>query len=96
MKRPKQPKPTAEETALVARQQIQLDKEIEEEERRIKSVRTGQLGVKSMLGKGASKSRGGAGTMNGGRTATGGSMLSGGGSMSGGPNMRLRQSSGAA
>lgn len=84
MKRPKQPKPTAEETALVARQQIQLDKEIEEEERRIKSVRTGQLGVKSMLGKGASQSRGGAGTMNGGRTATGGSMLSGGGSMKGG------------
>jgi hypothetical protein len=82
MKRPKQPKPTAEETALVTRQTMQLDKEIEEEERRLKAVKTGQLGSKSLLAKGSKKSRGGAGTMNGGRTGTGGSMLAGGGSMS--------------
>ncbi|MDG1314889.1 MAG: hypothetical protein P8P29_05125 [Flavobacteriaceae bacterium] len=86
MKRPKQPKPTAEETALVTRQTMQLDKEIEEEERRLKAVRTGQLGSKSLLAKGSAKSRGssaGAGTLNGGRTVSGGGMLRGGGSTSG-------------
>jgi hypothetical protein len=48
-KAPKPPEPTAEELAMTARQKASLDKEIEEEEKRLKAVARGGLGTRSML-----------------------------------------------
>ena len=49
MKRPKAPKPTAQQIAVERRQQIALDKEIEEQEDRFRAMARGKLGVKSLL-----------------------------------------------
>lgn len=73
MKRPKAPKPTAEDRAMVMRQQAALDEEIAEGEKRLKAVTRGTLGTKSLLAKAsapkAAKKRsgtGGGGYMGGG------------------------------
>lgn len=50
MKRPKAPKPTAQDLAVERRQQRALDKEIEEQEERARALARGQLGTRSLLG----------------------------------------------
>jgi len=50
MKRPKAPKPTAQQLAVERRQSMALDKEIEEQEERQRALARGQLGVRSLLG----------------------------------------------
>tara|TARA_R110000824_G_scaffold3174_3_gene14821 strand:- start:973 stop:1266 length:294 start_codon:yes stop_codon:yes gene_type:complete len=57
MKRPKAPKPTAEENAMVMRQQAALDEEIAEGEKRLKAVTRGTLGAKSLLAKASTASK---------------------------------------
>ena len=57
MKRPKAPKPTAEENAMVMRQQAALDEEIAEGEKRLKAVTRGTLGTKSLLAKASTASK---------------------------------------
>ena len=57
MKKPKKPKPTAQEVAATQRQQVALDKEIEEQEGRFKALARGKLGSASLLG-GAPRTRG--------------------------------------
>lgn len=49
MKSPKAPKPTAEQLAVERRQQVALDKEIEEQEQRLRAVTRSTLGTKSLL-----------------------------------------------
>tara|TARA_B100001094_G_scaffold59835_1_gene55259 strand:+ start:1427 stop:1705 length:279 start_codon:yes stop_codon:yes gene_type:complete len=49
LKRPKMPEPTAEELAVTARQKVALNKEIEDEEKRLKALSRGGLGTRSML-----------------------------------------------
>lgn len=60
LKRPKAPKPTAQELAVVERQSRQLDEEMEESEKRLKALARGKLGSKSLLAKSAAKSTSGA------------------------------------
>lgn len=50
MKRPKAPKPTAQQLAVERRQAMALDKEIEEQEERQRALARGQLGTRSLLG----------------------------------------------
>lgn len=75
MKRPKAPKPTAQDLAVVERQSRQLDEEMEESEKRLKALARGKLGSKSLLAQGASKSTSGAkgagGTRGGGARRSG-------------------------
>jgi len=75
MKRPKAPKPTAQELAVVERQSRMLDEEMEEGEKRLKALARGKLGSKSLLAQGAAKSTSGAkgagGTRGGGRAGAG-------------------------
>ena len=56
MKRPKAPKPTAQEVAMDIRQKQALDEEIGEQEQRFKALARGKLGSASLLG-GAPRSR---------------------------------------
>jgi len=56
MKRPKAPKPTAQEVAMDIRQKRALDEEIGEQEQRFKALARGKLGSASLLG-GAPRSR---------------------------------------
>ena len=49
-KSPKAPKPTAQAIAVERRQQVALDKEIEEQEQRLRAASRGKLGIKSLLG----------------------------------------------
>jgi len=56
MKSPKAPKPSAQEVAIERRQQVALDKEIEEQEDRLRAATRNRLGTKSLLG-GAPRSR---------------------------------------
>jgi hypothetical protein len=77
MKRPKAPKPTAQQIAVERRQAQALDEEIAEQEERFRAMARGKLGVRSLLG-GVPRSRaeaaGGAG-----RAATARTMLGMGG-----------------
>jgi hypothetical protein len=77
MKRPKAPKPTAQQIAVERRQAAALDEEIAEQEERFRAMARGKLGVRSLLG-GVPRSRaeaaGGAG-----RAATARTMLGMGG-----------------
>ena len=57
MKRPKAPKPTAEDRAMVMRQNAALDEEIAEGEKRLKAVTRGTLGTKSLLAKASTGSK---------------------------------------
>ena len=50
MKRPKAPKPTAQQLAVERRQAAALDEEIREQEERFKAMARGKLGTKSLLG----------------------------------------------
>ena len=50
MKRPKAPKPTAQQLAVERRQSMALDKESEEQEERQRALARGQLGTRSLLG----------------------------------------------
>ena len=50
MKKPKSPKPTAQQIAVERRQQVALDKEIEEQEERQRALARGRLGTRSLLG----------------------------------------------
>ncbi len=56
MKKPKAPKPTAQEVAIDIRQKKALDEEIGEQEERFKALARGKLGSASLLG-GAPRSR---------------------------------------
>ena len=56
MKKPKAPKPTAQEKAVEIRQQRALDEEIAEQEDRFRALARGKLGTASLLG-GAPRSR---------------------------------------
>ena len=56
MKKPKAPKPTAQEKAVEMRQQRALDEEIAEQEQRFRALARGKLGAASLLG-GAPRSR---------------------------------------
>jgi hypothetical protein len=56
MKKPKAPKPTAQEVAMDIRQKQALDEEIGEQEQRFKALARGKLGASSLLG-GAPRSR---------------------------------------
>lgn len=56
MKKPKAPKPTAQERAVEMRQQRALDEEIAEQEQRFKALARGKLGTASLLG-GAPRTR---------------------------------------
>lgn len=49
MKRPKAPKPTAQEIAVDQRQSRMIDEEIAEGEKRLKAVARGKLGASSLL-----------------------------------------------
>jgi len=57
MKRPKAPQPTAEDRAMVMRQNAALDEEIAEGEKRLKAVTRGTLGTKSLLAKASTGSK---------------------------------------
>ena len=64
LKRPKMPEPTAEDKAVTARQKVALNKEIEEQEKRLKALARGGLGTRSMLAAAtpmAAKSKSGSG-----------------------------------
>lgn len=50
MKRPKAPKPTAQQLAVERRQSMALDREIEEQEERQRALARGRLGTRSLLG----------------------------------------------
>jgi len=50
MKSPKAPKPSAKQVAIERRQQVALDKEIEEQEDRLRAATRSSLGTKSLLG----------------------------------------------
>lgn len=56
LKKPKAPKPSAQELAVGQRQQRALDEEIGEQEQRFKALARGKLGSASLLG-GAPRSR---------------------------------------
>ena len=56
MKKPKAPKPSAQEVAMDIRQKQALDEEIGEQEQRFKALARGKLGSASLLG-GAPRSR---------------------------------------
>ena len=59
MKRPKAPKPTAQEIAVEQRQSRMIDEEIAEGEKRLKAVARGKLGASSLLaGTGKAKAPG--------------------------------------
>jgi hypothetical protein len=96
MKRPKAPKPTAQELAGVARQSRMIDEETEEMEKRLKAAARGKLGSKSLLAKAKSSTSGSSPTRRGGGYGAGGtggntgvnSFLSG--SSAGGTNTRLK------
>lgn len=77
MKKPKAPKKTAQEVAVERRQQIMLDKEIEEQEDRFRALSRGKMGKASLLG-GAPTSRQEAAGVGGRRSGLGG--MTGGGS----------------
>ena len=50
MKKPKAPKPSAQEVAMDIRQKRALDEEIGEQEQRFKALARGKLGSASLLG----------------------------------------------
>jgi hypothetical protein len=87
MKKPKAPKKSAQEVAVERRQQIMLDKEIEEQEDRFRAMSRGKLGKASLLG-GAPRTRaeaaGRGATAGGGATGGRTSMVGGIPSMFGG------------
>ena len=78
-KKPKAPKPSAQELAVGQRQQRALDDEIGEQEQRFKALARGKLGSASLLGgaprsrtEAASGSRGAKGAAGAGRSMLGG------------------------
>ena len=72
MKRPKAPKPTAQELAGVARQSRMIDEEKEEIEKRLKAAARGKLGSKSLLAKAGGSTSGSSPTRRGGGYGAGG------------------------
>jgi hypothetical protein len=83
MKKPKAPKKTAQEVAVERRQQIMLDKEIEEQEDRFRALSRGKMGKASLLG-GAPTSRQEAAGVGGRRSGLGGMTAGGVGGLLGG------------
>lgn len=55
--RPKAPKATAQETAMIIRQGMELDDQIAINEKRLKALARGKLGSKSLLGSAADAAR---------------------------------------
>lgn len=55
--RPKAPKPSAADTAMIMRQSMELDKTIATNEKRLKAISRGKLGSKSLLGTAADAAR---------------------------------------
>tara|TARA_R110001632_G_scaffold29126_3_gene77490 strand:+ start:445 stop:759 length:315 start_codon:yes stop_codon:yes gene_type:complete len=55
--RPKAPKASAEETALIRRQGMELDEKMASNEKRLKAIARGKLGSKSLLGTAADATR---------------------------------------
>ena len=96
MKKPKAPKKSAQEVAVERRQQIMLDKEIEEQEDRFRAMSRGKLGKASLLGgaprtRAEAAGRGATAGGTGGRTSMVGgisSMFGGGFSMPSGGQQR--------
>ena len=78
MKRPKAPKPTAQQIAVERRQAAALDEEIREQEERFRAMARGKLGIKSLLG-GAPRTRTQAAGTGAGRAAPARTMLGVGG-----------------
>ena len=91
MKKPKAPKKSAQEVAVERRQQIMLDKEIEEQEDRFRAMSRGKLGKASLLG-GAPRTRaeaaGRGATAGGAATGSRGSLVGGISGMAGGYGSR--------
>jgi hypothetical protein len=96
MRKPKAPKKSAQEVAVERRQQIMLDKEIEEQEDRFRAMSRGKLGKASLLGgaprtRAEAAGRGATAGGTGGRTSMVGgipSMFGGGFSMPSGGQQR--------
>ena len=78
LKRPKAPKPTAQQIAVERRQSAALDEEIREQEERFRALARGQLGTKSLLG-GVPRTRTEAAGTGAGRAAPARTMLGMGG-----------------
>lgn len=75
--KPKEPEKTAEEIALEMRQRRELDEQIEETEKRLKSMSRAKLGAQSLLsGASATSKEAASGVRRGG--SSGGSLLGGG------------------
>jgi hypothetical protein len=55
--RPKAPKPSAADTAMIMRQSMELDKTIATNEKRLKAISRGKLVSKSLLGTAADAAR---------------------------------------
>tara|TARA_R110000824_G_scaffold3469_5_gene16446 strand:- start:1847 stop:2161 length:315 start_codon:yes stop_codon:yes gene_type:complete len=55
--RPKAPKPSAAENAIIRRQGIELDETMSANEKRLKAITRGKLGSKSLLGTAADAAR---------------------------------------
>ena len=95
-KKPKAPKPSAQELAVDIRQRRMLDEEIAEQESRFKALARGKLGSVSLLG-GAPRSRAeaasGSRSASGSAAGAGRSMLGGlsGRGSGGGPRTRIRR-----
>ncbi len=83
MKKPNAPKKTAQEVAVERRQQIMLDKEIEEQEDRFRALSRGKMGKASLLG-GAPTTRQEAAGVGGRRSGLGGMSSGGVGGLLGG------------
>lgn len=83
MRSPSRPQKTNEEKALENRQRIALDKEIEDEEEKLKALARGTLGNASLLSGAPSTVSKAAGVAARSMGGSGGSLLSGGGGSGG-------------
>jgi len=89
--KPKKPKKTGEEVSAEMRQRVALDRETEEEERRMRALSRRRLGASSLLA-GLPGGPAGAGSGTGGSgSAIGGGGTSGGGGGGGGRGTGIRQ-----
>ena len=92
-KEPKEPKKTQEQASLEMRQRSLLDKEIEEEEERLRMLSRGKLGSKSLLsGAPRNPMESASGSRRGGGGGAG-SLLSSGGPKGGAPRERAGSTS---
>lgn len=88
--KPKKPKKTGEEVAAEMRQRVALDRETEEEERRLRALSRGRLGASSLLTGLPGGPAGPATSGTSGSTVGGGTTSGGGGGRRGGFRVQLR------